>query len=82
MNERMMTILMCARKLADASVIYRTEPKKLKAEKNEKLKAKMGYAQKKRCRASNRGVSLYRGGKEMYYGNDLKNRKVFEPGVK
>jgi len=44
-----MTILMCAQKLTDASLIYRTV-QKTKTSKN-------GYAQKKRCRARNRGVS-------------------------
>ena len=45
-----MTILMCAQKLTDASLIYRTEPK-TKTRKMEKIKNKNGYAQKKRCRA-------------------------------
>jgi len=51
-----MTILMCAQKLTDASLICRTEPK-TKTRKMEKLKNKNGYAQKKRCRARNHGVS-------------------------
>ena len=51
-----MTILMCAQKLTDASLIYRTEPK-TKTRKMRKLKSENGYAQKKRCRARNRGVS-------------------------
>ena len=42
-----MTILMCAQKLTDASLIYRTEPK-TKTRKMKKLKNKNGYAQKKR----------------------------------
>jgi len=44
-----MTILMCAQKLTDASLIYRTEPE-TKTSKMKKLKTN-GYAQKKRCRA-------------------------------
>ena len=36
---------MCAQKLTDASLIYRTEPK-TKTRKMEKLKNKNGYAQK------------------------------------
>ena len=51
-----MTILMCAQKLTDASLIYRTEPK-TKTRKMEKIKNKNGYAQKNRCRARNHGVS-------------------------
>jgi len=52
-----MTILMCAQKLTDASLIYRTEPK-TKTRKMKKLKkTKNGYAQKKRCLARNHGVS-------------------------
>ena len=42
-----MTILMCAQKLTDASLIYRTEPK-TKTRKMEKLKNKNGYAQESR----------------------------------
>ena len=52
-----MTILMCAQKLTDASLIYRTEPK-TKTRKMKKLKNKNRYAQKKRCWARNHGVSL------------------------
>jgi len=52
-----MTILMCAQKLTDASLIYHTGPK-TKTREMEKLKNKNGYAQKKkRCRARNHGVS-------------------------
>ena len=51
-----MTILMCAQKLTDASLIYRTVPK-TKTSKMKKTKKTNGYAQKKRCRARNNGVS-------------------------
>jgi len=50
-----MTVLMCAQKLTDASLIYRIEPK-TKTRKMGKIKNKNGYAQKKRCRARNHGV--------------------------
>ena len=36
-----MTILMCARKLTDASLIYRTEPKTKAKKVEKKLKTKM-----------------------------------------
>ena len=69
-----MTILMCAQKLTDASLIYRTEPK-TKTRKKEKIKNKNGYAQKKQCRARKPWSQSGRG-KEVYGGNDLWNRKV------
>jgi len=65
-----MTILMCAQKLTDASLIYRTGPK-TKTSKMKKLKTN-GYAQIKRCRARNHGVSPEEGRKSRPYGgNDL-----------
>ena len=51
-----MTILMCAQKLTDASLIYRIEPK-TKTSKMEKNKKANGYAQKIQCRARNHRVS-------------------------
>ena len=57
-----MTILVCARKMPDASLIYCTEPKTKTRKMKKKLKNKNAYAQKKQCRARNHGVSPEGGG--------------------
>ena len=51
-----MTILMCAQKLTDANLIYRTVPK-TKTSKMKKTKTQTDMLRKKRCRARNHGVS-------------------------
>ena len=69
-----MTIVMCAQKLTDTSLIYRTEPEtKNRKEKNN--------AQKKRCRARNRGVRPEGGTGSLGWKGFVK-QVGFEPGVK
>jgi len=72
------TILMCAQKLRDASLIYQNQ--KLKTEKK-RTKNKNGYAEKKRCRARNCGVSPV-GGKGSLWWKGFVERVGFEPEVK
>ena len=68
-----MTILMCAQKLTDASLIYRTGPKtktsKMKKLKNKRICSEETVPGKKPWSQSGRG-------KEVYDINDLWNRKV------
>ena len=57
-----------------ASLIYRTEPR-TKTSKMKKLKNKNGYAQKKRCRARNHGVSPEGGRKSRVYAIDAATQR-------
>ena len=75
------TILMCVQKLTDASLIYHTEPETKTERKRTKNKINTGYAQKKRCRARNRGVSP-EGGKGSLGWKGFVKQVGFEPGVK
>jgi len=75
------TIFMCAQKLTDASLIYRTEPETKTEKKRTKNKMDTGYAQKKRCRARNRGVSP-EGRKGSLGWKGFVKQVGFEPGVK
>ena len=72
-------ILTCAQKLTLVSLIYCTEPKTKKSEKE--LKSKSGYAQKYRYTVRGiRGVSPEEE-KVGYGGKDLQ-KKSFKPGVR
>ena len=74
-----MTILMCARKLMDASLIYCMEPKT--KQKMERTKNKNGYAQKYWCWTRNNGFSPDEGKGSLRWKGFVK-QEGFKPGVK